>query len=143
MDIVKFLKEHVTLFSPGLERCVDGEHVTVGGIVTSILDIGSLLPLTEDGKAQEGVYIHLDDRLGSMTAVISTESFRLLQSITPIKQDSLLLVEGNVHILNTDHTWLEEDGTEVRVENDVEKTKYIVCTSIQLCSDDEREIQQF
>ncbi|GGE67864.1 hypothetical protein [Priestia taiwanensis] len=143
MDIVKFLKERVTLFSPGLDRCMNGENVTVGGIVTSILDIGSLLPLTEDGKEQEGVYICLDDRLGSITVVLSTESFRLLQSITPIKQGSLLLVEGNVHLLNTSHTWLEEDGSEVRVDNVIEKTKYIVCTSIQLCSDDEREIQKF
>jgi hypothetical protein len=143
MDIVKFLKERVTLFSARLDWCVDGERVTVGGIVTRILDIGSLLPVTEDGKSQEGVYIQLDDKVGNLTVVISTESFQLLQSLTPIQKGSLLLVEGKVSILDTYHTWLNEEGVEVRVENILEKTKYIICTSIQLCSDDEKEMRQF
>mgnify|MGYP002398712452 CR=1 FL=1 len=94
LEIYHKVKPHVTAWSVSLPQCEHGQEVLVGGKLLQVMDLS---PLVEE----EGVYLTLDDGLGTISIVMPSSAYEHFQHQLSFQKGDLLLARGRVFVLNT------------------------------------------
>jgi hypothetical protein len=117
--LVQKLRPFVTSFSAHIEtNYLTGEEVCVGGKIISFLDIGALLPETD-----EGVYVTLDDGVGTIELALPRKVYEAHADTVSFEIGSVLLATGRVH-----HMPIECKGKSIKKHT--EHTTRVLCWSL-------------
>lgn len=134
-ELVKKLKPYVSTFSEAVStQYKHGDVITVGGVVTDILNMMELFP---DSLGTEGVYVTLDDGIGINQMAIAPKAFQIYQkNHGEIKVGDILLAEGRLFRLDTTHTYEGPRGKKVTVDNHKEETLRVLAYQVAPLPDD-------
>lgn len=140
--IVQKLIPHVSTFSEAVPiKYKHGDTITVGGVITEILNVSDLLPKNEEGKDQEGVYVTLDDGVGYNQIVVPTIAYETYKEQYDLQPGMIVLCEGKVFELDTTHTFKNKRGKTVTIDNHEEQTIRILSWKIEPLVDEIEEVQ--
>lgn len=117
-DLIRKLKPHVSTFSAAVPtHYKHGDTITVGGVITNVLNMTELLDYEEDDSNQLGVYITLDDGIGKNEIVLPNHLFLKAKQLFDMKLGDVVLAEGRLFRVDTTHTYEGQRGKKVTVDN--------------------------
>jgi hypothetical protein len=119
-ELVQKLKPYVTAFSTSVENHHEhGDTVTVGGVVTDVLNLMELLSdATNQEFRTEGVYITLDDGIGEVNLCLAPKAYQIYEKkFGPLEKGKVILAEGKVFRLDTSLTYEGARGKKVVIDN--------------------------
>lgn len=125
IEIVQKLKPYVTAFSAAIPtQHKHGDTVTVGGVVTGVLNLMELLSgaLDEELKT-EGVYVTLDDGIGEVNLCLAPKAYQIYEKkFGPLQVGSIILAEGKVFRVDTTHSYEGARGKKITVDKHKQDT---------------------
>ena len=138
-ELVQKLKPYVSTFSEAVStQYKHGDVITIGGVVTDILNMMELLSDTDKPNTTEGVYVTLDDGIGINNMVIAPKAFEIYQkNHGKISVGDILLAEGRLFRLDTTHTYEGPRGKTVTVDKHEEETLRVLAYQVAPLPEDE------
>jgi hypothetical protein len=134
------LQPYVSVFSAALPlNCEHGDTVTVGGKVTSILNMMEIMQdSTDEGLRNEGIYITLDDGIGENNLCLAQKAYKIFQAkYGEIKVGDVLLAEGKVYRLDTTHSYEGARGKKITVDKHKTETLRVLAYDVVPFRDEE------
>ena len=132
--LINQLEPHVSVFSATLPEREHGDDVVVGGKVTGMLNMMSIVQDTSDKELkEEGIYITIDDEIGETELCIPQKAFhRFEETFKPLAIGDVILAKGRVYHLNPTHTYEGPKGKKITVDKEEEKTLRVVASQVLL-----------
>ncbi len=89
----KELKRYANTTAQSLQECIEGQIVTLGGIIAG-------MRLNQDRKGKTMVFLTVEDFAGSFDAIIFSDLYEEARDI--LKDDSMILIKGKVSTKETE-----------------------------------------
>lgn len=143
-ELVQKLKPYVSTFSAAIPtQYKHGDVITVGGVVTDILNMMDLLSSAHKQEDRtEGVYLTLDDGIGLNQIAIAPKAFDVyIKNNGMIKIGDTLIAEGRLFRLDTTHTFEGPRGKKMTVDKHTEETVRVLAYQIALLPEDKPKKQ--
>lgn len=125
--LVEKLRPWVTSFSAHIEQnALSGDEVSVGGKVISFLDMSSIL-----SDSGEGVYLTLDDGVGTIDVAVPKQVYDKYKEATSFDIGSIILATGRLHRMP-----MERKGK--KIKKHPEETIRVLCWKIGNLPEEEK-----
>lgn len=126
--IVQKLKPWVTFSAVINKKYKHGDELCVGGRILDIVDVSSLLP--ENSQQTEGVYITLDDGLGTISIVMPSAAYRKYKKEINLEPGSIILAYGRLHSMSL-------KANDSVIKHHPEKTMRVLCWRVSQVPEEE------
>lgn len=111
-EVVKKIKPFVTTFSPQFNHVEKHGNVeTIGGKIVRVLRASDILEEVPDDEMSSGVYLTVDDDIGEMSIYLPRSVSETFENKNgELTLGTLVLAQGRVHVLNTVHESIMNNG---------------------------------